>query len=67
MNARMGARPWLAHTANDYARMLHARNNRSDRERAQALLEDALATYRELGMDDFAAATALAHEIRAAT
>jgi uncharacterized protein HemY len=68
MNARMGARPWLAHTANDYARMLHARNSRSDPERAQALLDDALGTYRQLGMDDHAAAAAaLAHEIRAAT
>lgn len=64
MNARMGARPWLAHTANDYARMLHVRNSRGDRERAQALLDSALETYRELGMDDYAAAaTALAEEI----
>jgi hypothetical protein len=64
MNARMGARPWLAHTANDYARMLHARNSRGDRERAQALLGSALETYRELGMDNYAAAaTALAEEI----
>jgi DNA-binding SARP family transcriptional activator len=64
MNARMGARPWLAHTANDYARMLHARNSRGDRERAQALLDSALETYRELGMDNYAAAaTALAEEI----
>jgi DNA-binding SARP family transcriptional activator len=64
MNARMGARPWLAHTANDYARMLHARNSRGDRERAQALLGGALETYDELGMDKYAAAaTALAEEI----
>jgi tetratricopeptide (TPR) repeat protein len=39
MNARMGARPWLAHTQNDYARMLHARDGPGDRERAQTLLE----------------------------
>jgi tetratricopeptide (TPR) repeat protein len=66
MNARMGARPWLAHTANDYARMLHARSSRSDRERAEALLDGALGTYRELGMDDYvSAATALAEEVRA--
>ena len=64
MNARMGARPWLAHTANDYAQMLHARNSRGDRERAQALLDSALETYSELGMDRYAAAaTALAEEI----
>jgi DNA-binding SARP family transcriptional activator len=58
MNARMGARPWLAHTANDYARMLHARDGRGDRERAQELLDRALGTYRELGMDTYAAAAA---------
>jgi DNA-binding SARP family transcriptional activator/class 3 adenylate cyclase/tetratricopeptide (TPR) repeat protein len=68
MNARMGARPWLAHTANDYARTLHARNTRGDRERAQALLDSALGTYRELGMDSYAAAaTALAEEVGATT
>jgi tetratricopeptide (TPR) repeat protein len=66
MNARMGARPWLAHTANDYARMLRARNGRGDRERAQELLEKALATYRDLGMDTSAAA-ALAHQAGTAT
>jgi DNA-binding SARP family transcriptional activator len=68
MNARMGARPWLAHSANDYARMLHARNRGGDRERAQALLDSALRTYRELGMDRYAAAaTALAEEVTATT
>jgi DNA-binding SARP family transcriptional activator/tetratricopeptide (TPR) repeat protein len=68
MNARMGARPWLAHAMGDYARMLHARNSRGDRERAQALLDSALGTYRELGMDTYtAAATALAEEVGAAT
>ena len=51
MNKRMGARPWLAHTQNDYARMLLARDRPGDRERAQELLEQALATYRELGME----------------
>jgi hypothetical protein len=50
----MGARPWLAHTQSDYARMLLARNHAGDRERALELIEDALATYRELGMDDWA-------------
>jgi DNA-binding SARP family transcriptional activator len=50
MNARMGARPWLAHTQRDYARMLLARNARGDREKAQLLLSQALVTYRELGM-----------------
>jgi tetratricopeptide (TPR) repeat protein len=56
-NARMGSRPWLAHTEHDYARMLHARNSRGDRERAQALLDHARTTYRELAMDIYAAST----------
>jgi DNA-binding SARP family transcriptional activator len=68
MNQRMGARPWLAHTARDYARMLHNRDSRGDHERAQALLDSALGTYRELAMDDHAAATAaLADELAAKT
>jgi DNA-binding SARP family transcriptional activator len=59
-NARMGARPWLAHTETDSARMLHARNARGDRERARALLDGAQKTYRELGMGSYAAAAAAA-------
>ena len=50
LNARMGARPWLAHTRHDYARMLLARGEAADRERAQDLLDQALVTYRALGM-----------------
>jgi DNA-binding SARP family transcriptional activator len=50
MNARMGARPWLAHAEHDYAHMLLARAEPRDRERAGELLESAIATYRELGM-----------------
>lgn len=50
MNERMGARPWLAHTRLDYARMLAARGGAGDRERASDLLEAARATYRQLGM-----------------
>ena len=38
--------------------MLHARNGRGDRERAEALLDAARTTYRELGMDSYAAAAA---------
>ena len=53
MNERMGARPWLAHTQEDYARMLLARDDPGDRERAQELLDQALATYRELGMESY--------------
>jgi hypothetical protein len=55
-NARMGARPWLAHTENDYAQMLCARDGRGDRERAEALLDAARKTYEELGMESYAAA-----------
>jgi hypothetical protein len=57
-NAGMGARPWCARTENDYARMLHAGNDRGDRERAQALLDAAARTHRELGMDSYAASAA---------
>ena len=55
MNARMGARPWLAHTQHDYARMLLARARTHDRESARDLLDQALVTYRELGMETHAA------------
>jgi DNA-binding CsgD family transcriptional regulator len=50
MNAKMGARPWLAHTQHDYGAMLLARGRTSDREKARALLDEALTTARELGM-----------------
>jgi class 3 adenylate cyclase/DNA-binding CsgD family transcriptional regulator len=50
MNTRMGARPWLAHTQHEYAKMLLARNQPGDREEATALLNMALTTARELGM-----------------
>jgi eukaryotic-like serine/threonine-protein kinase len=61
MNEKMGARPWLAHAQEDYARMLFERDDPGDHEKAQRLLTTALATYRELGMDGpLAKATALA-------
>ena len=50
VNGRIGARPWLAHTQEDYARMLLARGNPADAEDAGQRLHDALATYRDLGM-----------------
>ena len=46
----MSARPWLAHARHDFAAMLLARGARGDSDRARALLDDALATYAELGM-----------------
>jgi tetratricopeptide (TPR) repeat protein len=48
MNERMGAQPWLALTQEDYGRMLL---DRGYDERGRALVEQALATYRELGME----------------
>jgi len=50
MNARMDARPWLAHTQYQYATMLLARDQSGDRDKAVALLKAALATARALGM-----------------
>jgi class 3 adenylate cyclase/tetratricopeptide (TPR) repeat protein len=50
MNARMDARPWLAHTQEQYATMLFARRQSGDRNKAATLLDAALATARELGM-----------------
>jgi predicted ATPase/DNA-binding SARP family transcriptional activator len=58
MNKRIGARPWLAHTQHDHARMLLTRDARGDREKAQRLLADAHATYRALTMETFAASAA---------
>jgi tetratricopeptide (TPR) repeat protein len=51
LERHMGARPWLAHAQHDLAAMLVARG---DSGRARPHLEDALKTYRELGMDTWA-------------
>ena len=51
MNERLRARPWLARTQNEYARMLLMRNERGRHQRAQELLNAARATYRAIGMD----------------
>jgi tetratricopeptide (TPR) repeat protein len=50
MNARMGARPWVARTQHDYGRMLLAH----DPERGRELLERAADAYRALGMTAWA-------------
>ncbi len=50
MYTKMGAKPWLAFTQHDYARMLLARGQLGDAEKAQRLLDQALATAQELGM-----------------
>jgi tetratricopeptide (TPR) repeat protein len=52
LNERMGARPWLAHTQEDYGRMLI---ERGETKRASELIASAVATYRELGMESYAA------------
>jgi eukaryotic-like serine/threonine-protein kinase len=49
-NERMGARPWLAHTQDDYGRMLI---ERGQTEQAAKLIDAALVTYRELGMHGY--------------
>jgi uncharacterized protein HemY len=50
MSARTGGRPLLALTQSDYARMLTARGQAGDVERARELRVAAEATCRELGM-----------------
>jgi DNA-binding NarL/FixJ family response regulator len=50
LNARMGARSWLAHTQHDYAVMLLGRGRSDDQERAVFLLDKALTGARALGM-----------------
>jgi DNA-binding CsgD family transcriptional regulator len=58
MNTRMGARPWLAHTQHEYARMLLTLSHsaiplaqaHAYREKAMSLLHEALALSREFGM-----------------
>jgi DNA-binding SARP family transcriptional activator len=51
MNERVGARPWLARTQEDYARMLLARATPGDHDKALQMLADASSTYSELGLD----------------
>jgi DNA-binding SARP family transcriptional activator len=55
LNDRIGARPSVAHCQLDYAEMLLARNGGDDFDRAGELLACAIANYRELGMDKWAA------------
>jgi tetratricopeptide (TPR) repeat protein len=50
MNQGMGARPWVAHTQHDYAKMLLGRDTPGDRERASELLREASATCDDLAM-----------------
>jgi tetratricopeptide (TPR) repeat protein len=50
MNSRMGARPWSAYTACDWAGMLLRRDGPGDTERAEVLLAGAVETAHELGL-----------------
>ena len=50
MNARMGAKPWLAHTQFQYAHMLLERSIAGDIERAKTLLDESETISRQLGM-----------------
>jgi tetratricopeptide (TPR) repeat protein len=52
MNARMGAKPWLAHTQFQYAHMLleRSRGGAGDIERATKLLDESESIARQLGM-----------------
>jgi hypothetical protein len=52
LNERMGFRPWLAYTQEDFARFLLAEDAQATR--AQELLGAAIATFEELGMHDAA-------------
>jgi tetratricopeptide (TPR) repeat protein len=54
VNERIGAKPYLAHTKEQYARALLARGLPADRERADALRSQALETARLLGMTSLA-------------
>jgi hypothetical protein len=49
MNEQMNARPWLAHTRHDYAQFL-LRHRPSTQQQAHELLQQALTSYRELGI-----------------
>ena len=50
MNARIGARAWLAHTEFDFARMLRARNRDGDIQRANDLERSARGVAHEIGL-----------------
>jgi DNA-binding CsgD family transcriptional regulator/tetratricopeptide (TPR) repeat protein len=50
LNRRMGAPTWLAHTAYEYGRMLHARGRPEDASRATPMLAEAAALAERVGM-----------------
>src|SRR4051794_5930799 len=54
----LGARPWLGYAQHDLATMLLERGAPGDEQQARALLVQAIATYRALGMDSWSARAA---------
>jgi hypothetical protein len=62
MNERSGARPWLAHTQEDYVRMLLSQGDRGRRSQAVGLLTSAHSAYRKLGMNTYAERVAAVKE-----
>ncbi len=67
-NERMAARPWVAHTRFDWAKMLRARGGAEDATRAVEILRPGLDSARELGLTALEQKSgALARELRAAT
>jgi tetratricopeptide (TPR) repeat protein len=58
MNERMGLRPWVARSEEDFAGLLLRRDRPGDAEKADLLTSAALSTYRELGMTSHRAAPA---------
>jgi tetratricopeptide (TPR) repeat protein len=62
MNERIGARPWLAQTQHEYARLLLTRDRPGGQKEALELLDRALAICRELGMESYAAAVSALRE-----
>jgi hypothetical protein len=62
MTEQFGARPWVAHTQRQHARMLLARDDAGDRDRAIGLLADATRTYLNLGMNSWAKRTLLVEQ-----
>jgi tetratricopeptide (TPR) repeat protein len=54
LDERTGATTWLAHSRYQYGRMLRSRGQPEDRERADAMIAQALTTARALGMHGLA-------------
>ena len=54
MNAQIKSPLWIAHTQRHYAHMLLLRNHRNDHDKALKLLNQALVTATELGLDALA-------------